>query len=151
MTALSSPRHRNFASHHDPRRLLAAAIVGSVGVIVLSVAFGQFVVASRPNVAVEGRSLLAGIPAITALGIGHLLVAFGLASGGRTARHVAQALTGVAAATVGALVLLGATAVGPRLAIATPHVTGSAVGMLLVLGALYAVATILGRSDRALD
>jgi len=94
MTALSSPRHRNFASHHDPRRLLAAAIVGSLGVIALSVAFGEFVVASRPSLAAEGRSLLAGIPSITILGVVHLVVAFSLASGGRTARRIARVLTG---------------------------------------------------------
>lgn len=151
MTALTSPQPRIFASHHDPRRLLAGAIVGSVGVIVLSVAVGEFVVASRPNLAAEGRSLLDGIPSITALGIVHLLVAFGLASGGRAARRVAQALTGVGAATVGLVVVLGSTALGPRLAIAMPHLGGTALGMLLVLAALYAAAAVLGRSDRALD
>ena len=151
MTALSSPQGRIFASHHDPRRLLAGAIVGSVGVIVLSIAFGEFVVASRPNLAAEGRSLLAGIPSITALGIVHLLVAFGLASGGGAARRIAQGLTGIAGATVGLAVVLGATPLGPRLPIATPHLAGTALGMLLVLAALYAAAAVLGRSDRALD
>ena len=148
MTTVSSPQPRIFASHHDPRRLLAAAIVGSVGMVVLSVAFGEFVVASRPNLAAEGRPLLAGVPAITALGIVHLLVAFGLASGGRAARRVAHALTAIATATVAGVVVLNATAT--RLWVATPHVSGTALGLLLVLGALYAVATVLGRSDRAL-
>jgi hypothetical protein len=141
MTALPSATRPDTFGHPPARRLVAAAIVASIGAMVLSVAVGDFIVASRHNlpatVAADARSLVTGVPWIALLGLAHLGVAWGLASHRRIAHSAARVVAGTAA--VAAAVALVATAGnGPTAAIATALLAGA-----------YAAATFLGEREPA--
>jgi hypothetical protein len=139
MTALFAPSPTTTATGPDPRRLVPAAIVASIGAVVLSIAFSRFVVGSRPDfpaaVASDARSLVGAVPWLALIGILHLLVAGAIASGSRRIRTAALrtvAIGAVAAAVLGIVALAGA-APGPV----------SFAG-LAAIATLYGVAAIVG-------
>src|SRR4051812_43487400 len=115
MTALFVPSPTTTATGPDPRRLIPAAIVASIGFVVLSVAFSRFVIGSRADfpaaVASDARSLLSGVPWLAVVGVGHLVVAGAIASGSRRVRVAALATTAIGAAVavvVGIVAVAGA-------------------------------------------
>lgn len=141
MTALSSATRPASLGHPPARRLVAAAIVASIGAIVLSVAVGELIVASRHNlpatIAADARSLGTGVPWIALLGLAHLGVAWGLASHRRIAHTAARAVAGAAAvAAAGAVVATAGN--GPTAAILTGILAGA-----------YAAATFLADREPA--
>ena len=143
MTALPSATRPNALGHPPARRLVAAAIVASIGAIVLSIAVGDFIVASRPNlpptVAADARSLVTGVPWITLLGLVHLAVAWGVASHRRLARSAARVVAGSAA--VGAAAAVVVSAVGIASPVSAGHDPKAVVATAL-LAAAYASATL---------
>ncbi len=151
MTALRSPDHRTVAGYHDPRRLLAAAIVASVGVVILSVAVGRYVIGSRHDlplaIASDAHSLVAAVPWIAVIGLLHVLVAFATASGGRVWRRLALASVAIAALATAILAILAAAGVAsPILDVARGTTT---VVQLVGLAAAYAAASFLAATGEA--
>jgi hypothetical protein len=126
--------------------LLAAAIVGSVGVVILSIAFGRYVIASRHDlpagVAGDAHSLVAAVPLIAAVGVLHLLVAFATASGGSVSRRLAFATMTIAAVATGLLALLFGAGAPSAITTATQP-SATFVAELVVLSAAYASASFL--------
>jgi hypothetical protein len=146
MTALRSPARTTTADHPPGVRLVGAAIVAAMGAIVLSIAFGDFVVGSRHDlpvaIASDARSLLGTVPLIAAVGLVHLVVAAGLACGRSGVRTGARVTTGLAAVAAASVALTTAVAhVGPQAP--TPTVT------LALLAAAYGAATVLTGGDSA--
>jgi hypothetical protein len=146
MNALQATRSASVGSP-DPRRLLAAAIVGSLGIVVLSVALGAFVVGSRHDLpasaAGDARSLVAAVPWIVSGGLAHLLVAAAIASGGRRVKRAAAVATVVAAVAVAAVAAIRAAGVDPVTLARTGQPAAKLVAEILVVGAAYAAAAVL--------
>lgn len=149
MTALRSPARPTTIAHPPARRLIGAAIVAAIGVIVLSVAFGDFVVGSRHDlpaaVASDARSLIGDVPWIALVGLVHLAVAIAMASGGGTVRagaRVASALAGVVA---------GGVAVAAAAGDVIPAWTGghrpTEIVLVAVVAAAYGAAAVLAGGD----
>ena len=107
-------------------RLAPAALVGAMGVIVLSVAFSGYVVGSSHDLPAEvsgdARALVAATPAIAAVGLLHLLVA-------------------LAAGTSAAMLAAGVDPVGWSSA---AHPIGVGVGMMAIAAAVYGLAAFVG-------
>ena len=151
MTALPSPDRRSVAGYHDPRRLLAAAIVASVGVVILSVAIGRYVIGSRHDlplaVVPDAHSLVAAVPWIAVIGLLHVLVAFATASGGGAWRRLALATMAVAAFAAAILAVLAGAGLASPITDAT---RGSTMVVQLVgLAAAYAAASFLAATAEA--
>src|SRR6187455_3001358 len=87
MTALPirAPEPTDLIREPSYRRLLGAAIVGSLGAIAFSVAVAGNVVGSMPGLpastADDARALSATVPWVVLVGVVHLVVAAALASG----------------------------------------------------------------------
>jgi hypothetical protein len=127
------------------RRLLGAAIVAALGVVAFSVAVGGFVAATRfalpTHAAADARALLAGVPAIVAVGLVHLLVAGAMLSGRELVRLLAVAATGLTAIAAAAASAMVAAGVDPLGGSAAGH-PSAGVGILAVGAVLYGVAAV---------
>lgn len=137
------------------RRLIAAAIVGGIGVIILSIAFGAFVATTRltvsPAALGDARALTASIPAIVAIGLLHLVAAAGILRRRDVVRIAAAVVTGlsaIAAGTAAAMLFAGVDPLGPSSA---SHPTGGGIGILLVAAMLYGLAALAAGSGPAED
>ena len=149
MTALPAPTRRTATLGHTPgRQLLAAAIVGAIGVVVLSIAFGQFVTGSRHDlpvaVASDARSLVGGAPFVALIAIVHFAVAWGLASGRRVVEPAARLATGGAAVAAGTLAVAIATGLT---GLASTGPDPKQIVALATLAGAYTAAALLAGGD----
>ncbi|HET9615369.1 MAG TPA: hypothetical protein VFP22_11200 [Candidatus Limnocylindrales bacterium] len=156
MTAATLPASNQTArtspSQPDPRRLLAAAIVGGVGVIALSTGVGRFVVASRSNLpsslAGDAHGLVAAVPWLVLIALGHLAVAWGVASHRRTARTAGTLVTGALSVIAVATAVLALAGIDPLGWVRDAPRPPVALAELAVLAALYGTATALALAGR---
>jgi hypothetical protein len=155
MTTIASHPVLSPARHGTPsaRRLIGAAIVASLGAIMLSVAFGGFVAASRfalpAQTAADAHTLVGRVPAIAAIGVLHLLVATAMLSRRELVRLIGVAMTGlvaVAAATASAMVAAGVDPFGGS---AAAHATATGAGILGLGALLYGAAAVAAGSGSA--
>ena len=149
MTALPAPTRRTTTLGHPPgRQLLAAAIVGAIGAVVLSIAFGQFVIGSRHDlpvaVASDARSLVGVAPSVALIAVVHFAVAWALASGRRIVEPAARLATAAAAVAAGSLAV--AVATGLAGASGSAH-DAKQIAELAVLAGAYATAALLAGGD----
>jgi hypothetical protein len=151
-TASSQPSVRRQPS---TRRLVAAAIVGSLGVIVLSIAVGANVASTRmtlaASAAADARALGGWVPAIGAIGLAHFLVAAALIRGRDVLRLAAAALTGIVALAAGTAAAMLVAGVDPLGSSAIGHPSRAGIGILAVAAALYGVAALVAGSGPAED
>ena len=148
MTALPAPTRTTTRLGHTPgRQLVAAAIVGAIGAIVFSIAFGQFVIGSRHDlpaaVAADARSLTGGAPAVALVAIVHFAVAWALASGRRIVVPAARLAAATAAVAAGSLAVAAATG----LLVPTVAPEAKQIVALGVLAVAYAAAAFLAGDD----
>jgi len=129
-------------------RLAPAALVGAMGVIVLSVAFSGYVVGSSHGLPAEvsddARALVAATPAIAAVGLLHLLVALAFARGRDAVRLVAASVTGLVALAAGTSAAMVAAGVDPVGWSSAAHPIGAGVGTMAIAAAVYGLAALVG-------
>ena len=132
------------------RRLLGAAIVGAIGVILFSVAFAGHVVRSMSSLpassAGDAQTLSAAMPWLVLAGIVHLIVAAALAGGRDSIRIAAAAITGITAVAAAAAAAMTAAGIDPFAWSAAGHPAASGVGILGVTAVLYGAAALLAGS-----
>jgi hypothetical protein len=155
MTALSSPTANRSIRQPSARRLVAGAIVGSLGAISFSIAVGAYVASTRTSLpataAGDARVLASWIPAIVAVGIAHFLVAVAMLRGGVVVRVAAAALTGIVAVAAAAAAAMLVAGVDPFGWSAAAHPSRAGIGILVVAATLYGVAALAAGSGRAED
>jgi hypothetical protein len=151
MTAQLLDRHSASPDLPAPRNLVAAALVGAVGVISFSVAVGSFVVGSahrvQPSSAAEAGNLVAAVPTFVVGGLVHLAVAAALVAGRHRLRTVAVALTVVAALVVIGSAVMLLTGIDPSGGVRAGHPTTDGVAVLLLAAATYAGAALMAVPD----
>jgi hypothetical protein len=142
-------------SQPSTRRLIGGAIVGAIGAIVLSIAFGAYVATTRTALplaaAADARALGAWIPAIVAAGLVHFLVAAAMVRGRDVVRVAAAALTGLVALATGTAAAMIVAGVDPLGRTAVEHPTATGVGILGVTAVLYGLAALAAGSGAAED
>ncbi len=152
MTALPvrAPEPTDLIRAPSLRRLLGAAIVGSIGVILFSVAFAGHVVRSMNSLpatsGADAQTLSAAMPWLVLAGVVHLIVAAALAGGRDSIRIVAAAITGITAVAAAAAAAMTAAGIDPFAWSAAGHPAASGVGILGVTAALYGAASLLAGS-----
>jgi len=157
MTALSSPIPHVSVRRSQPsaRRLLAGAIVGAVGAIVLSVAVGAYVATIRTTLplsaAADARTLASWIPVIVAVGFVHFVVAAAMIRGRVVVRVTAAALTGIVALAAGTAAAMLVAGVDPLGWSGAAHPSRAGIGILALTAVLYGVAALAAGSDSSAD
>jgi len=156
MTARSSPSAApSVRPQPSARRLLAGAIIGSLGAITFSVAVGASVASTRTTLpasaAGDARALASWIPAIVAVGVAHLVVAAAMLRGGVAVRVAAAALTGIVAVAAAAGAAMLVAGVDPFGWSAAAHPSRAGIGILGIAATLYGVAALAAGSGRAED
>ncbi|HEY7130633.1 MAG TPA: hypothetical protein VH440_00185 [Candidatus Limnocylindrales bacterium] len=149
MTALPirAPEPADIIREPSLRRLLGAAIVGGLGVIAFSVAFGSYVAANMhtlpSSAAADARALLGSVPAIVALGVAHLILAAALAGRRESVRIVGAAISGLIAIAAAAAAAMTAVGVDPFAWSGSGHPSSAGVGILAITAILYGAAALL--------
>jgi hypothetical protein len=131
-------------------RLLASGLVAVIGVIVLSIAVGNFVVGSSPTIVPAqtdvAQRLVAATPIVVVLGLLHLLAAVILAWAGDGLRLVAVLAAGLASLAAASSAAMLAAGVDPFGVAARGHGTTGEIGLLIVAAILYGTAAVAGGS-----
>ncbi len=149
MTALPirAPEPTDLIREPSLRRLLGAAIVGGLGVVAFSVAFGGYVVAHMhtlpSSAATDARALLGAVPAIVAVGVAHLVLAAAMAGRSDAVRTVGAAISGLIAIAAAAAAAMTAAGVDPFGWSGAGHPASAGVGILAVAAVLYGGAALL--------
>ena len=152
MTALPirAPEPADLIRQPSLRRLLGAAIVGAIGVILFSVAFAGHVVRSMSSLpassAADAQALSAVIPWLVLAGVVHFVVAAALAGARDSVRIAAAAITGITAVAAAAAAAMTAAGIDPFAWSAAGHPAASGVGILGLTAVLYGAAALLAGS-----
>jgi len=146
MTALASPiSHRplHVATAPSVPRLIGGGLVATIGIAILSIAVGGYVVGSAHLLvaaqADEARRLVGTTPLLVAVGLLHLVVALALVRGRDIVRIGATLVSGLMALAAAGSVAMLAAGVDPFGGSSATR--GSAGGLLLLLLAALAYGT----------
>jgi len=150
MTALTATRSQpplSVTASPSLPRLVAAGLVATVGIAILSVAVGGYVVGSShlhvASQADEARRLVGGTPMLAALGLLHLVGAIALARGGdllRLGAALASGLMGIGAAASAVMLVAGIDPFGAAAGVA--HASAGSLGLLIVAALAYGAAAV---------
>jgi hypothetical protein len=157
MTALASPLTRPFGpapTSHSLPRLVGGALVGTIGIVILSVAVSGYVVGSHSGVAAqadEARNLVGATPILVAIGLLHLLTAVALVRGRDVLRIAAVLASGLAALASAASAAMFAAGIDPISWSGTQHASTSGLGILAVLAFAYGAAAVAAGSGPVED
>ena len=157
MTSLASPVQSPFAAEHKPLpslpRLIAGGLVATIGILVFSIAIGNFVIgSSRAVVPAQGDVALrfvAATPVLVAIGLMHMVVALALIrarDGLRIVAVLATGLTSLAAASSAAMIAAG---VDPFSWSGVVRPSGGGIGLLVLAAILYGTAAVAAGSGPA--
>jgi hypothetical protein len=152
MTALASPATRPFT--HSPSspslpRLVGGALVATIGIVILSIAVGGYVVGSNAMHAAqadEARNLVGATPILVAIGLVHLLAAVALIRGRDVFRLAAVLASGLAAVAAASSAAMFAAGVDPISWSGGGHASASGLGILAILALLYGTAAVAAGS-----
>jgi hypothetical protein len=159
MTALASSATRPFshtpASPETPSlpRLVAGALLATIGIVIFSVAVGGYVVGTHAvsSQADEARKLVGATPILVAIGVLHLLAAVALVRGGDVVRHAAVLASGLASLAAAGSAAMFAAGVDPISWSDGPHASPSGLAILAVLTLLYGTAAVAAGSGPVED
>jgi hypothetical protein len=155
MTAFAAPAYRpstNPAASPSVPRLIAAALVGAIAVVIVSIAIGGYVVGSMhvriASQAAEARNLIGTTPFLVAVALMHLLAAVALARGRdliRLAAVIVAGLASIAAAATAAMLAAGVDPIGGTTPSGPP--APSTIAALVIAAVLYGTAAVAAVSD----
>ena len=154
MTSFASPVQPSLHVGHKPLpplpRLIAGGIVATLGILVFSIAIGNFVVgSSHAVVPAQGDVALrfvAATPVLVAIGLLHMIAAVAFVRGRDGLRIVAvlaAGLTSLAAAASAAMIAAG---VDPFSWSGTQPPSSGGIGLLIVAALLYGSAAVAAGS-----
>jgi hypothetical protein len=134
-------------------RLVGGALVATIGIVILSIALGGYVVGSHAaaSQADEARQLVGATPILVAIGLLHLLTAIGLVRGREVLRIAAVLASGLAALAAAASAAMFAAGVDPISWSGPTHASTSGLAILAVLACLYGTAAVAAGSGRVED
>jgi hypothetical protein len=152
MTALAAPiAHRPLPVPTTPSvpRLIGGGLVAAIGISILSIAIGGYVVGSAhlhvASQADEARRLVGTTPALVAVGLLHLLAALALARGRdllRVGAAFASGLMALAATSYAAMLAAGVDPIGGR----DPHPSAGALVLIVIAALAYGTAGVAAGS-----
>jgi hypothetical protein len=150
MTILASPVQRpTVASPPSPSlpRLVAGGLVAIIGVVVFSIAIGNFVVGSSHTVVpAQGDVALryvAATPLLVVIGLLHLVVALALVRGRDALRIVAVLATGTASLVAASSAAMFAAGIDPFSWSGGGQPTTGGIGLLVLAAVLYGTAAVV--------
>jgi hypothetical protein len=153
MTTLASPVQVPLAERpHVPAlpRLAAAGIVATIGVMVLSIAIGNYVIgSSHAVVPAQGEVALrfvAATPILVAIGLLHMLTALALVHGRDGLRLLAVLVTGLTSLAAASSAAMIAAGVDPFSWSGAAHPSAGGIGLLVIAAVLYGTAAVAGGS-----
>jgi len=162
MTVLAAPiAHRPLSIPTTPSvpRLIGGALVAAIGIAILSIAVGGYVVGSThvhvASQADEAARLVGTTPALVAIGLGHLLAALALARGRDLLRIGAALVAGLMALVAGLMALAAASSTAMFAAGVDPfggghaHPSPGATALLVVAALAYGTAAVVAGSGPA--
>jgi hypothetical protein len=157
MTTLAAPVQRPLLA--DPSslpslpRLLAGGLVSTMGIVIFSIAIGNFVIGSshavvpaQGDVAVR---FVAATPLLVGIGLLHMLAAIALVRGRDGLRIVAVAATGLMSLITAASAAMIAAGVDPFSWSGADRPSTGGIGLLVVAAIVYGAAAIAGGSGPA--
>jgi hypothetical protein len=153
MTALASPVQVPFAdAAPSPSlpRLLAGGLVATIGVVILSIAIGNYVVGSSHSVVpAQGDVALrfvAATPTLVAIGLLHVVAAVALARGRDGLRIVAVLATGLTSLAAAASAAMIAAGIDPFTWSGAERPSTGGIALLIVAAILYGIAAVAAGS-----
>ena len=154
MTSLASPIQHSLHADHKPLpslpRLIAGGIVATLGILVFSIAVGNFVVgSSHAVVPAQGDVALrfvSATPVLVVIGLLHLATAIALVRGRDGLRIVAVLATGLTSLAAAASAAMIAAGVDPFSWSGTQPPSSGGIGLLIVAALLYGAAAVAGGS-----
>jgi hypothetical protein len=158
MTAFASPVQVPFAASPalpSLPRLVAGGIIATIGVLVFSIAIGNYVIGSSHMVVpaqgdVAGR-FVAATPILVAIGLLHMVTAFALVNGRDGLRISAVLVTGLTSLAAAASAVMIAAGVDPFSWSGATQPSAGGIGLLVVAALLYGAAAVLGGSGPVED
>ena len=155
MTVLAAPiAHRPLSIPTTPSvpRLIGGALVAAIGIAILSIAVGGYVVGSThvhvASQADEAARLVGTTPALVAIGLGHLLAALALARGRDLLRIGAALVAGLMALAAASSTAMFAAGVDP-FGGGHAHPSPGALALLVVAALAYGTAAVVAGSGPA--
>ena len=154
MTSFASPVQQPIHAGHKPLpplpRLFAGGIVATLGILVLSIAIGNFVVGSSHTVVpAQGDVALrfvAATPVLVLIGLLHLVAAIALVRGRDGLRIVAVMVTGLMSLAAAASAAMIAAGVDPFSWSGAQPPSSAGIGLLIVAALLYGAAAVTAGS-----
>jgi hypothetical protein len=153
MTSLTAPvQHQLEANPSSPSlsRLVAGGLIAVMGVVIFSIAIGNYVVGSSETVVpAQGDVALryvAATPILVAIGLLHAVVALALARGRDGLRTVAVLASGLASIVAASSAAMFAAGVDPFSWSGSGQPTTSGIGLLLVAAVIYGTAAVAAGS-----
>lgn len=157
MTSFASPAPHPLAADHKPlpslARLIAGGLVATIGILVFSIAIGNFVVgSSRAVVPAQGDVALrfvAATPVLVVIGLFHMVAALALVRGRDGLRLLAVLATGLTSLAAAASAAMIAAGVDPFSWSGVVPPSGGGIGLLLLASILYGTAAVAAGSGPA--
>jgi hypothetical protein len=154
MTSFASPVQQSLPTEHKPLpslpRLIAGGIVATLGILVFSIAIGNFVVgSSHAVVPAQGDVALrfvAATPVLVVIGLLHLVAAIALVRGRDGLRIVAVLATGLTSLATAASAAMIAAGVDPFSWSGAQPPSSGGIGLLIIAALLYGTAAVAAGS-----
>jgi hypothetical protein len=131
-------------------RLVGGGLVAMMGVVILSIAVGNYVVGSSQAIgssqAAMAHRLVAATPVLVAIGLLHLVVAVALARGRDLPRIAAVLASGLAALAAAASAAMFAAGVDPFNASGSGAAPTSGIAILVIAALLHGTAAVAAGS-----
>jgi hypothetical protein len=154
MTSFASPVQPSLHADHQPLpplpRLIAGGIVATLGILVFSIAIGNFVVgSSHAVVPAQGDVALrfvAATPVLVAIGLLHMIAAVAFVRGRDGLRILAVLATGLTSLVAAASAAMIAAGVDPFSWSGAQPPSSGGIGLLIVAALLYGTAAVAAGS-----